>query len=239
VKKIIPTLFIIFSVSVSWAQKKKMLNNDTYDNKPLHFGFTLSINSMQYRIEHSGDLLTQNDTIFGVEAKKEPGFGLGLLTDLKLNKYFNIRLEPGLQLGERQLIYKVRNLNANKNVYQFTEEVKKIPSIYVDFPILLKLRAKRINNYRPYLIGGFSIKYDYETRRKNEKNAGYTPKSHPLQYYYELGFGIDYYMPFFKFSTELKFCQGINDILVHENVEYVNAIDKLMSRLVVFSLHFE
>lgn len=216
-----------------------MRNNDTYDNKPLHFGFTLSVNSMQYRIEHSKEFLASNDTVYGVEAKKQPGFGLGLLTDLKINKYLNVRFEPGLQLGERQLIYKIRDHSTNQNVYQFYEEVKKIPTIYVDFPILLKFRAKRINNYRPYLIGGISIKYDYETRRENQKNEGFTPRSHPLQYYYELGFGIDYYMPFFKFSTELKFCQGINDILVHDDIEYTEAIDKLLSRLVVFSLHFE
>lgn len=115
----------------------------------------------------------------------------------------------------------------------------KIPSIYVDFPLLVKFRAKRINNYRPYFIGGVSLKWDYEARRENDKNAGHSNRVEPLQYFYELGFGIDSYMPFFKLSTEVKFCQGLNNILVHDEWEYTKAIDRLVAKMIVVSLHFE
>ncbi len=236
-------ILFLFSTLTATGQKQKKLNSENYDNKPFHLGFTLAINSMNYRIEHSGALLTTNDTIFGVESKSQKGFGLGLISDLKLNNYFNLRFTPGLQLGQRNLIHKIRMFPSESGEYTFEDDPKKttmiIPSIYVDFPLLLKFRAKRINNYRPYLIGGFSVKWDYEARRENDKNQGYSDKMEPLQYYYELGFGIDYYMPFFKFSTEVKFCQGLNDVLVHENYEYTKSIDRLLANMIVVSLHFE
>lgn len=215
-----------------------MLNNQNYDKRPLHFGFTLSIVRFNYQIDHSGALLSDNDTIFGVETSPMTGFGLGLLADVKLNRYLNLRIEPGLQMGDRKLLFRTKD-QKNPNLYLFHEYENPVPTIYVDFPVLLKLRAKRINNYRPYLIAGASLKYDYESRRENQKASDYSIRVEPYQFYYELGFGIDYYMPFFKFSTELKFCQGLNDILVHDETEYTAAMDRLLSKLIVFSLHFE
>lgn len=229
---------MLFSTA-SFAQKQKKLNLENYDNKPFHLGFSLSLHTMNSRIVHSGALLSTNDTIFGVESSGQMGFGLGLLSDLKLNEYFNLRFQPGLQLGQRNLEYKKRLYPTANGEYKFENYVMQIPAIYIDFPLLVKFRGKRVNNYRPYFIGGFSVKWDYEARRENDKNDDYSARMNPLQYYYELGIGIDSYMPFFKLSTEIKFCQGLNDILVHDETEYTKAIDRLMAKMIVLSLHFE
>jgi hypothetical protein len=242
-RKVLLALLLLSSVAAS-AQKKKKLNSENHDSKFLHLGFSLSINSMNFRVEPSAAMLTTNDTIYGVESESQLGFGLGLISDIRLNNYFNLRFQPGLQLGQRNLIYKVRQYPAASGEYRFVTHADtttmKIPSIYVDFPLLVKFRAKRINNYRPYFIGGVSVKWDYEARRENTKNVLPPNRVKPLQYYYELGFGIDSYMPFFKLSTEVKFCQGLNDILQHDdNAERAKAIDRLMAKMIVVSLHFE
>jgi hypothetical protein len=237
--KYLIVLLLAIAPLLAKTQGQKMLNIENYDKKRLHFGFTLSVNSMDYRLHLSDKILTQTDSVYGVETVRKPGFGVGMLTDLKLNEYFNLRFQPGLQIGQRNLRYKMRDLGQQPQIVFLSDYEMKIPVLYVDFPLLVKFRAKRINNYRPYLIGGGSAKFDYETRRENQKNKDYSVRAVPLQFFYEFGFGIDYYMPFFKLSTEIKFARGFHGIIVQENTDYTSAIAKMLPRMFVFSLHFE
>jgi len=119
----------------------------------------------------------------------------------------------------------------------------KIESTYIDLPLLLKYRATRINNVRPYLIGGVNVR-NYMARNKefNEDEEIYI-KLRPFDIYYEVGVGVDFYLAYFKFSTEIKYSVGTLNVISSDAYEdfpqYANSIDKMKSRLFMVSLHFE
>jgi len=196
---------------------------------------------MYYRMKVSPSILNKNkaDSVYGVEAISQPGFNLGIISELKLSESFSIRALPGMLFGQRNLDYKMRNLAIKDSTVFYTYSMK-IPTIYVECPVLIKFKGTRVNNYRPYLIGGGNVRYDLEARRQNQLNSDYTIKVIPLDYYFELGTGIDFYLTYFKLSTELKMSYGIFDILRHESrTQYNSVISQLKSKLFILSLNFE
>lgn len=225
----------------SWGQAKKIQQNPGYDNRLFHMGFTIAFNSLDYRILPAYKLLYQSsaDSVYRIECKQTVGINLGIISDLQLHKNLNIRLTPGLIFGQRTLVYTMRDLDTDQNEYKFYEYPMQISSIYLDGPLTIKFSSKRINNYRPFIIAGVAVKYDLETKRVIRQNKGYTIEQTPLDYFYEFGVGIDWYLVYFKLCTELKWSYGTKNILIHENIEYSEVIDELRSRMFVLSLHFE
>jgi len=236
------TIIALLIFSTGFSQKKRPQYNSGYDNKILRLGFTLGINRMNYNLKLDGFILdaAKADTVFSVEPKAFVGFNLGIIGDLRLNNTFNLMLIPGMYFGNRQLVYKIREFTDDRSEYTFKEEAMDVSSIHLDMPLVLKMHAVRINNYRPYLLVGASVKYDLEARKAQEDNDGYAIITRPFDYYYEFGFGINSYLPYFRLSTELKMCIGINDILVHEpTIEKNRVISTLKSKILVLSFHFE
>ena len=148
-------------------------------------------------------------------------------------RFLDLRFLPGISFGQRNLEYLVRGNNG------FYKKTMKIESTFLEFPFQLKYKAKRVNNYRPYLIAGFNYRIDLAARDKvkEEERPMILLERHDI--YYELGFGVDYYLPFFKFSTEIKYAVGLNNIINPDPTEYARAIERLVSNLVVISFHFE
>lgn len=240
--KLIISILFVFVTVTSWGQAKKIQHNPGYDTRLFHMGFTIGFNSLDYRILPAYKLLYQStaDSVYRVECYQTMGINLGIITDLRLHNNLSLRFIPGLIFGQRNLVYTMRNLETEPDVYNFYEYIMKIPSIYLDAPLTIKFSANRINNYRPYIIAGVALKYDVETKRViRQKKDGYTIEQIPLDYFYEFGFGIDWYMVYFKLCTELKISYGTKNILIHENIEYSKVIEELRSRMFVLSLHFE
>jgi hypothetical protein len=241
-------LFLCLALAMpSFAQRKSVQNLPTYDNMWLQLGFSLGYNNMFYRPTLTNYLLNDSncDTVYGVETRTTPGFNLGIITGLRLNKFMNIRLLPGMNFGQRNIEYKIIDPESKPDSPRFITYPMYIPSIYIESPLLLKICGLRINNYRPFLIGGVNVRYDLESNRKNRKKPkdnlfdDYTIKTYALDYFYEAGAGIDFYMTYFKFGIELKMSYGVKDILRKESVEYSTVFDKLKSKLFILSLNLE
>lgn len=242
-KRLLLFICICLSMHTVYAQREKVMHNPNYDAKRIRMGISLGFNTMNFRILPTMDLLVPffQDSVQHLEATPSVGFNLAFIADLRLNDHFNLRTQPGLQFGQRNLHYTMRDMyevndDESMKTYNYT---MKISTIYVDIPLLIKYNARRINNYRPYLIAGGSVKYDLETLRTRRNNSKYTLSQLPLDLFYQFGFGINWYFVYFKFGTEFKFEFGTRNILKPENVEYAEVIDKLYSRLFVISLHFE
>jgi hypothetical protein len=77
-------------------------------------------------------------------------------------------------------------------------------------------------------------------RRELESGAAQIRLRKP-DFYFELGFGIDLFFQYFKFSPELKFSVGFKDVFAHDpgGFKYTQAIESLNSFLVMFSIYFE
>lgn len=229
--KILIACIVLLSSSMAKAQG----NLPYIDDRKLHFGFTLGFNTMGFGVTPS--FMEQDGEIYDVSISSlAPGFSVGVITDLRLSNYFNLRLVPSLNFGERTLSYKAQNGTEIRST--------SIPSIPINVPVYLKYSSQRTGNIRPYLLGGAGAYADLG--RDAEKPVFLNL----LDYYIEFGVGCDIYFPFFKFAPELKFAIGFNDMLVpldernsgsikNEDKIFTTSISKLTSKMLTLTFNFE
>lgn len=227
---IIILLIIVFN---SNAQKVRVPNNPNYDLKKYHFGFILALNQMNFVMKPYEDLKPL-DTLYDIESLPNMGFNIGIVADLRLNNFMNLRFVPSLSFGERTINYSIKY---NDIIISTTE--KKVESTYIEFPLELKIRSERMINTRAYLIGGIKYSIDMASQEKKKDEEEYFIKLQRNDLQFELGVGFDFYLVYFKLGTELKMCYGLNDLLIRENNIYTNGIEKLNSKIFQFSLTFE
>ena len=216
------------------GQLLKPKNESWYDEKLLHFGFTVGFNSMDFKITPSQQFL-QTDSLYPEVARLNPGINIQIVTNLRAGRYFDLRFLPGVSFGQRMV-----NFYKNEVPYAIPQ---KLESSFLEFPLLLKFKGDRLNNIRPYVIGGFNFRYDLAGKKEfDDEKPVYIRVKRP-DLYYELGAGLDFYLTYFKLSIELKMSNGLGNVLVNESApghaEYFNAIDKMNSRLWILSFHFE
>ena len=238
-KKTLIILLFLFSSSYLFSQRVyssgRVLNNQRIDQKRLHFGFTLGLNTMDYAIRNSAE-----DNVKAEQVTFSSRFSVGIVSNLKLREDFSLRFQPGLEFGERTISY------SNDDDLGTAPAETTIESVVINLPLLLKYRAKRIDNYRPYLVGGFSYKMDVQAPHKLDVEDNVMISLKPNYFALEIGAGIDFYLPYFKFATELKISLGLQDILKHkldseypEADFYTHSINKMSSKVVTLSFHFE
>ncbi len=204
-------------------------NMPEHDSKWYYFGITFGFNYASFRTAASPSF-AHTDTFLQVQPQWGPGFNLGIMGNLKLSNFIDLRFIPSLVFSEKS--FKTRNMARE-------EEVLNIESIYMNLPLQLKFKSDRIHNFRFYgLLGG---KFDYDlsanarSRRQDEKL-----RVKAIDVGAEVGIGLEFYYPNFIFSPELKLGQGfINTHAPDNNIPLSNTIDRINSRMITFSIHLE
>lgn len=242
----------------SSAQRVLLKNLTTFDDKRLHFGFTLGINTTdfvlsyydkmgdniaytQYLQEHNGQEIVGKSLITGATkvradvAKLTPGFTVGIVTNLRVSESFDLRFLPGMSFGERKLVYNIPIADTYSNGKGYYS----IKSTFLDFPLLLKYKSRKMNNQRPYVIGGGAVRIDISKSGQED-----LVRLKPFDTYIETGIGWDSYLQFFRLSTELKFSFGLNSVLdtgPKNTVPqvYSAAFTRVASNVFTLSFHFE
>jgi hypothetical protein len=251
VKRFFYILIFLLAGLTSTAQRLLLKNLTTFDDKRIHFGFTLGVNSTDFGFTHynvigdnpdfvaenvNGVAITGTEKIRADISTLTPGFTVGIVTNLRLSESFDLRFLPGMSFGERKLTYNIpiQDINdlGNKTFYS-------IKSTFLDFPLLLKYKSRKMNNQRPYLIAGGAYRIDISKSGQED-----LVRLKPLSAYLEAGVGWDSYLQFFRLSTELKFSFGLNNILDNgpkstQAQVYSNAFSKLSSNIFTLSFHFE
>ena len=205
------------------------------DIRPIHFGFFVGINAMDFGIKPSM-LEIDGKTYQADISRLMPGFSVGVIGDVRLGNYFNFRLIPALHLGERTLKY-VNDKNSKINE-------QNIKSYILTVPVYFKYSSVRIKNYRPYLIAGGGIAFDLGRDRQLPVLLK------QFDYFIDFGVGCTFYFPYFRFSPELKFAMSFNDILTpfserpkdfvpQDQKFYTNALSRLTSRIFTMVFNFE
>jgi hypothetical protein len=218
------------------GQKQKPKNESWYDEKPLHFGFSLGFNAMDFNITPS-QTYYKTDSLYPEVARLTPGINIQIVTNFRPGKYFDIRFLPGVSFGQRVVTY-------YRNSHQVdTLLPQRLESSFLEFPLLLKYKGDRLNNVRPYVIGGLNFRYDLAGKKEYDDLKPIYIRIKRPDLYYEFGAGMDFYLTYFKLSVELKLSTGIRDVIVSEteprHPEYKNAIEKMKSQIWVLAFHFE
>lgn len=242
----IVSIFALVLISSSLlAQEDRPRNLPAFDYKKLHWGFTVGLNSMDYAIKRNP--AAQDFVYADVQGFQPAGFQVNIVSDLRLSDYWTLRFLPGINLGSRDIYFFDPDTWEVKSTYAADVKKMTLGSSFLDFPLLLKYRSERVNNYRPYLIGGISYRLDMTadlpgTAIDSEGDDMFQVKK--SDFYLEFGFGIDTYLQFFKFAPEIKVAMGLRNMMQpgiyrDEQRAFVDSIEGLRSFLVMVNFHFE
>jgi hypothetical protein len=232
-KKISVVVALLLLSNVVFAQKPWIRNLPDYDKQIIHFGFSLGINYTDFIVTLPGDF-KYRDSVYVVESYPQGGLNLGIITNLRLGEYFDLRFVPTLSFASRVLEYSLKY-----NGIEDETIVKKVESTFIDLPVYLKFKSERVANYRFYVLAGGKYTIDLVAQEKVQEEDKQLVKLLRNDYGYEIGVGYDFYFELFKFSPELKFFRGFNDLLVKDELLINRSIDKLHSQIFTISFNFE
>lgn len=222
-------------VAISGREFNDRLLNRLYsDLRRWHLGFSVGVQTQDVRFTHNGFVTESGEQWFMEQPSFSPGFSVSGLLSVRLNDYFSVRFTPGMMFGNRDIRL--------HDVESGAVERQNIKSAYVVTPIELKFAAQRFRNLRPYLVGGVMPAFDVSKRRND------LLKFKATDMFLTVGFGCDFYLPFFKLIPELKFCFGLTDVLDHnrpdladepDKMKYTQSLTKAVSQMVVLTFYFE
>jgi hypothetical protein len=239
----------------AYGQKEWILNMPFYDQDKFHFGFVLGTNLTYATIRPISDLSTHNfDSLYipdilplpdsakvlSITSSPSPGFVISIVSNMRLGDNFDLRFIPSLSFGDRNLVYSITTYRKEKTTQALI--TKRVPSTYVTFPLELKFKSDRYNNFRAYLMGGAQYTLDLasQAKKREQHNADQKiVKFNQNDVYLEAGVGFDFYNEWFKLALELKMMYGLFDQLKRENNLYTNSIQSLKSKIFQFSVTFE
>ena len=219
------SLFFLSTSIYSQRNNTKISNLQNFDQKKIHFGYYIGLNNYNYKL----DYLNNPNSEKRINIENSFGFSVGLIGDLKLRKNLNLRFEPGLKTNKLNVLYP-------------NDEEREIKSTYIQLPLLLKYSAKRYNNIRPYVLGGLSTSFNLSSNQDNpQDNSSNVFRVKTNTFYYELGFGIDFYLQYFKFSPSIRGVFSLKNELIPDNTStsiYTGNIDKMSTRAIFINFSF-
>lgn len=228
-------IIILFSVSFgAFAQKERIMNKPFIDNRKLHWGFFFGLNIMDMEMKNNGivDPAT-GEQWFTELSRHQPGFSVGVLGALRLNKYLELRLTPSMHFGQK-FIKMHENISGR-------DTIQNMRTNYIGIPVSVKFSAPRYNNFRPYFTLGMAPTFCLN----NHNQEAFKAKT--FDCYLEVGMGCDIYLPYFKLIPEVKFCFGLvdiiskhrNDLLDQSMMKFTNSVQSSSANMIVLSLYFE
>ena len=226
---------LIFSITLIaiaslFAQKDNSGENHRgYKNKQYYFGLSLGITNSKYRLFHSDEFL-RNDSILTAESSGGTGLLVGIITNLKLGEYFDIRMIPTFNFASRNIDY-FGSLDGGGN--------NRIESVFFDVPFQVRYKSAPYKDIKLFVMGGLKYSFDIQSKSRTEKDNNLI-KISPHDFAVEAGAGLQIFLPFFIFSPEIKISQGLGNILLYKNnFQKSTILDKLLSRTFTISFHLE
>ena len=233
-KRLFLLLAYLAATTLAVAQEQRIQNRPYLDTRFLHYGFFVGVDMMDLELKNNGYVDPESGEQWYTEVDNyQPGFVVGVLGELRLNKYLGLRLQPSIHFGQKHIVFH-EQLSGR-------DSTQNIKSTYLSVPLSLKIAAPRYNNFRPYFSVGVSPTIDLTARKHRAL------RTEMLDCYIELAAGCDIYLPFFKLIPELRFSFGLRDVLVHDRddlvdlsfLKFTKGLDKGHSKMITLAFYFE
>jgi hypothetical protein len=229
----ISVIFAFLLVSNSIFSQNKVYNRrflENYDDKEIHFGFYFGTSFSRLDPKHStyfNDIT--NETIL-VSSPPKFGFKVGMVVNKYLNKRWDIRSTPGINITSKQLDYEIFGKPTISNSRDLD---------YFEVPVLLKYKSERRKNSRMYMLAGGNFLIETNIR----KGQGSLITKLPIKtadFNLEYGFGFEQYLEFGKFTGELRFSHGLKNLFIADATKpYSKGLEGVKSHTVSIYLFFE
>ncbi|MCX7547981.1 porin family protein [Xanthomarina sp. F1114] len=230
-------LFLFHTAHAQLFTREKVLNDENVDKRRLSYGYFIGFNSYDFNFDYKANMANMAD----IQTKKSTGFNVGLVGNLRINDFLDLRLEPGLYITTRTLEYPESYFNGME--FTSSDLEREIKSTYIHVPLLLKFSTKRINNFKPFIVGGISTALNLSSNQDNpDDNSAGKFRTKKNMYFYEIGFGIDFYLYYFKFTPSIRGVFAINDELVRDadpNSPWTGNIESMKTRGVFINFTFQ
>ncbi len=221
-----------------FAQPEKPKNYKRFDERWIHFGFMLGINTANFKAIPVNDAYSSYN-LKSLETQRQPGGQVGIVTTVKLgHPVVRLRFIPTLSFQERAVRYYYQDPDPTVTKDVFQEE--RVNSTNLDFPLMLQFRTLRINNFAAYVLVGGQYSYDLQSQEDASQNF-IDPfiKIKASDFQGQVGGGLEWFAPFFKFGLEVKFSQSFQNSLIQDNSPVSKPIDRLYNKVLWISLIFE
>lgn len=231
---IIASLCAPFAPRALARPQQKELNRPYADQKRWHLGFSIGMCMQDLKFTHNGLVTPQGEQWYAEVPAWNPGIDVQVLADLRLHQYFNLRFSPGMSFSFKDVVM--------RDYVSAQSHRQNVKSVYVLLPLDLKISGNRLQNSRPYVTLGGMASFDVGKKKSDYLMFNTT------DFYLTVGLGCDFYLPFFKFNPEVKFCFGLTDILRHkrpdlddnpEMYKITQSLSKVKSNMVMITFYFE
>lgn len=228
-------LIVLFSAFTAFGQKEKPQNYRRFDEKLLHFGFMLGANTSSFTLYQKPNAFEQYK-LKSLTVKPSIGGQVGIVTTLKLGTpVVRLRFIPTLSFQEKILNY---TFEKNDTTDLFDEE--RINSTNLDFPLMFQFRTLRVNNFASYVLLGAQYSVDLQSQEDDTQDyADPFIKIRQHDFQGQIGAGVEFFAPYFKFGMEVKFSHGLINSYVPDPTFIGNPIEKTYNRVWWFSIIFE
>lgn len=221
---------IILLIALGFSVQAQQLN-PLYDRKPIRFGFGIMGNTAKLKYTLKDNNLNY-DSLKTIESAYYPGFGLGGLVNFRLADHWDVRTMLNIQFARRDMNYAFKG---NDNV-----KIAEMEATYMEVPLTFEYKSERHKNVRLYVLAGATYRFDFtsdvDTDRSDTKPI---LALYPNTFSYDIGFGLDIYYEYFKFSPEIKLSNGIGNQKVPDNFIYASSVERVSPKLLQFSLIFQ
>lgn len=246
-KRLLCILIACVLMAAVGAQERRAQNKPYIDLRTLHFGILVGMNMQDMEFENVGpqtiagtDGGTTTQTILCDADTWNPGLTVGIVAELRLSSHFALRTTPAMHFGAKHLTF--RNTTQLDDNGQPTLATQDLKNTYISVPFDLKFSALRCNNHRAYILAGINPMLNL-----TGKDQDYV-RLKRFDAMVEVGLGCDFYLPFFKFIPELKFCYSLSNSvdtnhaneLIDANMRaYANSVASGRNKMIVLTFYFE
>ncbi len=221
---------LAFSPTLHAQHSSDNINYFAFSKRPYYFGLRIASIYSDFQINPSKNFIGGDYTT--IKSITGSGAGASVVFNLKVGKFFDLRLLPTVSYQSRDFIFTSPSQG---------ETTDRIESIFLEMPILVRYKSKAYKDKKAFLVGGVKYAYDVQSNSKlDQKRFNDILRTSPHDFSLEIGAGIQFFFPYFIFSPEIKFSQGIDNMLIYnKNLPRAKVIESILSRSISISVHFE
>ena len=244
-RKQIITGALLLCISFASLAQRGNVNQPFYDEDLFYLGFNVGFNNNYYNFNRNVEFASPAaGTVSSINPKNNISLTMGLAGTLRLSTHTLLRLNPTVVIA------------GSKNLFTFTRigypndnPTMNASTALINIPLAVKIVSDRYNAFhytnimRHYVFVGGKI--DYDLKGPNGSIVNSTSGSGPnyinifnsLDYGYEMGLGLSFYLPYATISPEVKFSYGLRNL--NNGASLLSGIRDITSNFVYFTIHVE